>query len=134
MLHGAHLNEEEAAILSPDHLGEEALANHVLSLNTGVLHITRGERGCTAYVEEQNRMEKIDFPGIDADLGIDSTGCGDVFVAAYCGHYLKTGQVLPSVDFANRVAGRKARRTGSAEIDELSMFRLDGKLQREGRA
>ena len=127
MLHGVHMNEEEAAILTEDHADELTLAKHVLALNTKTMHITRGERGCTAFIDDRKHLQRIDLPGIEPGKGVDPTGCGDVFVAAYCGHYVKTKDITRSVQFANRVAARKAQRPGSTEIDELSIFRLQEK-------
>jgi len=125
MLHGVHLNEEEAAILPPERFDEETLANHVLALNTKTLQITRGERGCTAYVDDRKHIRRLDIPGIAAGARVDPTGCGDVFVAAYCAHYMKSKEIPAALEFANRVAAQKARLAGSAEIDTLSTFRLE---------
>jgi sugar/nucleoside kinase (ribokinase family) len=125
MLHGIHLNEEEAAILTPERLDEETLANHVLALNTKTMHITRGERGCTAYIDDRKHVRRLDVPGVSANARVDPTGCGDVFVAAYCARYMKAKNVDDAVEFANRVAGKKAGLAGSVEIDTLSTFRLE---------
>jgi sugar/nucleoside kinase (ribokinase family) len=131
MLHGIHLNEEEAAILTPERLNEETLVHHVLALNTSTLHITRGERGCTAYTDDRKHIRRLDIGGIAAEAGADPTGCGDVFVAAYCARYMKSHDIAGAVEFANRVAAQKARLAGSAEIDTLSSFRLEEKPLQE---
>jgi sugar/nucleoside kinase (ribokinase family) len=125
MLHGVHLNEEEAAILTPERFDEDTLAHHVLALNTKTMHITRGERGCTVYVDDRKHIQRHDVPGIPADTRVDPTGCGDVFVAAYCARYMKSRDIAGAAEFANRVAAQKARLAGSAEIDTLASFRLD---------
>jgi sugar/nucleoside kinase (ribokinase family) len=125
MLHGVHLNEEEAAILAPERFDEGTLADHVLALNTTTMHITRGERGCTAYVDERKHIRRFDVPGIPAESRVDPTGCGDVFVAAYCARYMKSHDIVGAVEFANRVAAQKARLAGSAEIDTLATFRAE---------
>ncbi|HUL43986.1 MAG TPA: carbohydrate kinase family protein [Bacteroidota bacterium] len=124
MLHGAHLNETEAAVLTAERLDEQTLAKHILAMNTKTLQVTRGARGCTAYIDEHKHIQRIDVAGFEPEKGIDSTGCGDVFSAAYCAHYGKSRNISAAVEFANRVAGTKAQRAGSAAIDELSSFRL----------
>jgi sugar/nucleoside kinase (ribokinase family) len=124
MIHTAQMNEEEAGIITPDKLGEPALANHTLALNTGALLITRGERGCTAFIDEHKHVHRTDIPGITIEGAPDPTGCGDVFGAAYCAHYVKTKEVLNSAIFANKVAALNAGLTGSEDIDKLSSFRL----------
>jgi sugar/nucleoside kinase (ribokinase family) len=125
MIHAAQMNEEEAAILAPDKLDETALANHALALNTRSLIITRGERGCTAFVgEPHSHVHRFEVPGIKVEGAADPTGCGDVFGAAYCAHYLKTKEIVSSVNFANRIAALNAGLAGSSEIDRISPYRL----------
>jgi adenosine kinase len=124
MIHAAQMNEQEAAVLTPEHLDETTLAKHTLSLNTNVLNITRGERGCTTFVDEHKHLHRFDIGGIDVKETIDPTGCGDVFAAAYCARYMKSNDVFSSAQFANRVAARKAAMSGSGQIDLLSSFRL----------
>jgi sugar/nucleoside kinase (ribokinase family) len=124
MLHGAQMNEEEAAILATEKLDEANLAKHVLALNTKALIVTRGERGCTAYVDDKKHIHRTDIDGINAGGSEDPTGCGDVFAAAYSAHYLMTKDVEASANFANKVAAQKSTMNGSNDIDKLSSFRL----------
>lgn len=124
MIHAAQMNEEEAAVLTPEKLDEATLAKHVLALNTKVLHITRGERGCTTFVDEHKHLHRYDIGGIEVRAALDPTGCGDVFAAAYCAQYMMTKNIFSSAQFANRVAARKAGMAGSTHIDTLSAFRL----------
>ncbi len=124
MLHAAQLNEEEAAILSPDQLNETSLANHTLALDTQALLITRGERGCTAFIDEHKHMHRVEVPGLQIASSPDPTGCGDVFGAAYCAHFAKSRDIESSVYFANKVAALNAGLAGSQDIDRISSFRL----------
>ncbi|MBI4547751.1 MAG: carbohydrate kinase family protein [Ignavibacteriae bacterium] len=124
MLHAAQMNEEEAAIVSPEKLDEQSLSNHTLTLHTNILIVTRGERGCTLFVAERKRAKRFDIPGISLRQQIDPTGCGDVFAAAYCARYMKTKNILNSAAYANNVAAFKAQLPGSTDIDKLSSFRL----------
>lgn len=123
MIHAAQMNEEEAASLTAEKLDEAALANHTLALNTGTLLITRGERGCTAFIDERKHMRRLDVPGIRIEGAGDPTGCGDVFGAAYCAEYVKTKDIASSVLFANKVAALNAGLAGSQEIDRIRSFR-----------
>lgn len=123
MLHGAQMNEEEAAILAPEKLNEMTLANHTLAMNTKVLNITRGKRGCTSFIDNHKHLQRIDISGIPLKKEAEPTGCGDVFAAAYCSRYMKAHDVAGAVEFANRVAAAKAETTGSDAIDILSAFR-----------
>ena len=85
--------------------------------------VTKGERGCTAYVDGHKQVRSFTLPAEGIADAVDSTGCGDVFAAAYCVHYARTREIDDAVKFANRVAGRKAAMSGSADIDSLAAFR-----------
>jgi sugar/nucleoside kinase (ribokinase family) len=120
MIHAAQMNEEEAGILTEERYDEDGLAKQVLALNTKALVITRGEKGCTAYVDSHKHIQRHDCPGISIEKTIDPTGCGDVFAAAYCASYMRTKDIVGSLSFANKIAARKAELAGSDHIDVLS--------------
>ncbi len=122
MIHAAQMNEDEARVLAADHYDEDSLAKQVLALNTTALVITRGERGCTAFVDSHKHTQRHDCPGIPIANAVDPTGCGDVFGAAYCANYARTGDIVSSVTFANSIAARKAAMAGSTAIDALAAF------------
>jgi sugar/nucleoside kinase (ribokinase family) len=124
MIHAAQMNEDEARVLTPEKLDEMSLAKHTLALNTKVLHITRGNRGCTSFIDDHKHVRRVDCDGVELKKVVDSTGCGDVFAAAYCAHYMRTGDIEASAAFANKVAAAKAGFAGSSPIDALSAFRL----------
>ena len=94
MLHGIQMNEEEAAVVAAERPDESSLARHILSLSTKVMVITRGARGCTAYIDERKRIRRIDEEGIEPQKAVDPTGCGDVFAAAYCAHYVRSHEIV----------------------------------------
>ncbi|MFI5251416.1 MAG: carbohydrate kinase family protein [Bacteroidota bacterium] len=129
MIHGAQMNEEEAAILSSERFEEPALAKHALALNTRAMIVTRGQNGCTAYIDTHKTISRHDIKGIDTENAVDPTGCGDVFAAAYCAHYLSSKDILASAEFANRVAAFKTQFAGSEDIDKLSAFRIPEHVQ-----
>ena len=131
MIHAAQMNETEAAILSTERFDEATLAKHALALNTRAMIVTKGKDGYTAYMDIHKTIKRYDAPGIPVENAIDATGCGDVFAAAYCAHYLSSQDILASAEFANRVAARKAQLSGSLEIDKLSAFRI-GERVNEG--
>jgi sugar/nucleoside kinase (ribokinase family) len=131
MLHGVQMNVEEAAILTTERLNESNFAKQVLALNTKVLIITRGENGCSAFVDERKHVQHSDIPGIQIQKPADSTGCGDVFAAAYCSQYGKSKNIIESILFANKVAAFKAQSLGPVEIDKLSVFRTQESILQE---
>jgi sugar/nucleoside kinase (ribokinase family) len=125
MLHAVQLNETELSILPAEHTDERSFAKHVLALNTDVLHITKGEHGSVLYTSEHKHIKQNDFPAFDPEKAIDTTGCGDVFGAAYCAYYLRSKDIVASTRYANRVASLNAQFHGSEGIDTLSVYRTD---------
>ena len=124
MIHAAQMNEEEAAVLSEERYDEHGLSKQVLALNTKALIITRGERGCTAFVDSHKTIQRYDCAGIQLRKTVDPTGCGDVFAAAYCASYMRTKDIHSSLSFANKIAARKAELAGSDHLDLLSSYAL----------
>jgi sugar/nucleoside kinase (ribokinase family) len=125
MLHAAQVNEAELKALPQEPMEERSFATHVLALNTDVLHVTKGERGSVLYTNEHKHIKQKDFPAFDPEKAVDTTGCGDVFGAAYCAYYLRSKDVVASTRFANRVASLNAQFAGSEGIDKLSVYRTD---------
>lgn len=133
MLHAVQANEEESRSLTPDGLDEQNLAHQMLALGTKVLIVTRGNKGCTVFVDEHKRTTRFDVEGVAAGERVDPTGCGDVFGAAYCARYLHSKNIAASVEFANRVAAFKAKSAGSTLIDALASFRVEEPIVEEQR-
>lgn len=123
MLHGVQMNEKEAKALTNEFSDENILASHILALNTNVLHITRGERGSTIYVNEHKNVKRYDFNPIKPEKAVDTTGCGDVYAAAYSVSYLKWKDIIKASSYANEVASFNAQFPGSSGINELSKFK-----------
>jgi hypothetical protein len=98
------LNEEEIAGLTPDHMTEEHAVAHLLTVGIKGVVITRGARGASVFVNEHKHMIRTDIPGISVNGGTtDTTGCGDVFGAAFHYHYTTTSDLRASAEFANRI-------------------------------
>ena len=75
--------------------------------------LTRGERGVSVYYNDHKHlMEKV-IPGIAVANQRDTTGCGDVFGAAFLYHYVKSRDLIVSAEAANRVAATKVEHGGS---------------------
>ena len=106
------LNEQEIAGLTPDYMSEEQTVGHLLTLGMKAVVVTRGAGGASAFVNEHKHVIRTDIAGTSVNGGkVDTTGCGDVFGAAFHFRYTKTSDLRESVEFANRVA---ALHTGPA--------------------
>jgi hypothetical protein len=112
MTDSVQLNEEEIAGLTPDQMSEEQAVAHLLTLGTKAVVITRGAGGASTFVNEHKHVIRTDITGAGINGGkVDTTGCGDVFGAAFHYRYTKTSNLRESAEFANRLA---ASHIGSA--------------------
>ncbi len=125
MLHTVQMNEEETAGLANEKPDEEYLIKQITVLNTNNVIITRGSKGCTLFKDEHKHIERFDFAGIETERAVDSTGCGDVFAAAYCAKYIRAKDEKISAEYANEVAAMKATLKSSNEIDLLSKYKIN---------
>lgn len=124
MLHGVQMNEDEAGAMTGVKYTDMELANNILALDTKVLHLTRGRAGSTLFIDSHKQVKRHDIPPVEPKMAIDTTGCGDVFGAAYCAYYLKSKNIPVSAKFANRVASFNAQLPGSQQIEKLSKFSI----------
>ncbi len=120
MIDAVQLNEEEIAGLSVEKLTEQQTVGHLLTLSTKGVLVTRGERGASLFCNDHKHVVRKDIVGVNVERARDTTGCGDVFGAAFLYHYVKTGDLLASTEFANRVAASKVHRVGSDYLAALT--------------
>jgi sugar/nucleoside kinase (ribokinase family) len=119
MMDTVQLNEEEIAGLSVEKLTEQQVVHHLLTLAVKGVVVTRGERGASLFYNAQKHVVRKDVAGIDAESTQDTTGCGDVFGAAFLYRYVKTKDLMGSSEFANHVAASKVHRVGSDQLGAL---------------
>jgi sugar/nucleoside kinase (ribokinase family) len=125
MLHTVQMNEEESSVISPERYDEDNLVKQGLALHTRAICLTRGAGGCSLFVNDKKRIRRRDFAAATAGEAVDTTGCGDVFGAAYCAHLVHSGDITGAVGYANDVASLKAGIPGSAELGTISKFRIN---------
>jgi adenosine kinase len=116
MMDTVQLNEQEMAGLTVEGLGVERAAGHLLTLGVKGVLVTRGERGVTLFRNDHKKVVRKDIAGVTVDRVLDSTGCGDVFGAAFLFQYVKTSDLAASAEFANRLAASKVRAIGAATM------------------
>jgi hypothetical protein len=127
------MNEAEMYAMPGKKLSEYEFAEQVLStgeVNHGkALVVTRGKSGVSLFRkidkkvmgEVYSEIDKVDLPSVESYSFKDSTGCGDVFAAAF---FLKCIQnsgkdCTPALKFANRMAALNTALRGVEELDKL---------------
>jgi sugar/nucleoside kinase (ribokinase family) len=116
MIDTIQLNEEEMAGLSGQKMEEKELAGHLLTLGVKGVVVTRGSRGATLFWNEKKKVAVKDLPSNGNSKAADTTGCGDVFGAAFFLKYLKTRDLADAARFANAAAARRLGAVGSAQL------------------
>jgi sugar/nucleoside kinase (ribokinase family) len=120
MLHGIQMSEAEAHGLSAERYDEGTLINHLMPLMVGAFNITRGDRGLTLITQDiHKKLTRHDIDPVSIGPTVDTTGCGDVFGAAYIYHYMKSKDSLQAVTAANRIAAYKATFSGLEGLSDI---------------
>lgn len=120
LINSIQMSEEEAKGLTTEKYNEEMLINHLMPLMVNTLLITRGARGVTIVHQDDHKNLSIkDIKGISYGKTIDTTGCGDVFGAAFLYNFLKTKDDYSAAEFANKVAALNATLKNSEELFDL---------------
>jgi sugar/nucleoside kinase (ribokinase family) len=113
------LNEEEIAGLPLEPSTEAQTVGHLLTLSVKGLTVTRGERGVSVFSNQHKKVIRKDIDGLPIERSRDSTGCGDVFGAAFHLYFVKTKDLVAAATIANKVAAQKAQMVGTASIQNL---------------
>lgn len=83
------------------------LQNHA----KGVI-VTRGSQGAYYFHSDEQGILKEEIPAFPIETVVDTTGCGDVFSAAFIYRLLCGYEGIEAVHFANRAAALKATFSG----------------------
>lgn len=101
---GLFLDEYESEILFEN--------NAFKDLNIGEIIITNGFKGSRVLADKEYQIQPV-----KADSVIDSTGCGDTYMAAYISKKLTTKSILKSANFASKIASDKLSFFGPFKSD-----------------
>jgi len=118
MIDTVQLNEEEIQEMPLESLTEAEVAGHLLTLGVKGAVVTRGPRGATVYTNEKKHVLRKDIPGIHVETIRDTTGCGDIFGAAFFCEYVRSRDLFGSAELANKVAASRVQGLGAAALPE----------------
>lgn len=90
----------DCIILSREDLKDADTQAHTWSTLGPIVIVTKDTQGCSAYEKGVRR----DVSAFEITYIVDSTGCGDIFAAAFAFAYHKTGNLPKSSLFANAAA------------------------------
>ena len=109
------MNESELENLSErsvDNENIDSIAEAIKVLNlktTQSIAVTLGSKGVYVYTNQ-----KGDFINGHKIEAVDTTGSGDCFIGALAAHYLKSNDLLDSVNFANKAAALSVTKRGAS--------------------
>lgn len=127
------MNEAEINSLTGKKNNEYLIAETILAEDiTGypkTLIVTRGLRGVSLYQKKNKsnseitytEIDRVDLPALERNDFIDSTGCGDVFGAAFFYKSVSPNfkSFRTSLNYANKTASQKTALTGAEELYKL---------------
>ena len=76
------------------------------------LVITNGSKGSRILFNSEGKEEEICIDAVKCEDIIDSTGCGDTYMASYISHRLKGKSIRESADFASLISSLKLKTSG----------------------
>lgn len=103
-INGLFLDECEAEILFKN--------KDVKEFNIDEIIITNGSKGSRVLADKEYQIQAVKCDNI-----IDSTGCGDTYMAAYISKKLTTKSILKSANFASKIASDKLSFFGPFKSD-----------------
>ena len=89
----------------------KALVNYYnryqIKLDVDEIIITNGSFGSRVLADREIKIDAFECEEV-----VDTTGCGDTYMAAYVSHRLKNCSIEESGNFASRIASEKLKRSG----------------------
>ena len=124
------MNETEISFLTGDERNEYKVAEEILinsEADVKGLIVTRGINGVSGFMKKEKSfgnekfvdLDKTDLSAIENPNFIDTTGCGDVFAAAFTHRYIRDNDFGKSLHFANRMASYNASLEGVNDLYKL---------------
>jgi sugar/nucleoside kinase (ribokinase family) len=121
------VNRGEARLLAGSSLESDdqllSLGRRVLETGVSILLITLGAEGSLMMAASNGDIRVDRFPPHPPGRVADTTGCGDVFLAAFVAEHARSGDPQKASRFANLVAGAKCGSCGAEDLAILAQKR-----------
>jgi sugar/nucleoside kinase (ribokinase family) len=103
------MNEVEFELLSGANVSGDSCRKFFLTQmpDSSCLVVTLGAEGCIIMQRKGKGAQGTLIQSKTVSHVIDTTGCGDIFSAAFISRYVDTGDPIVSACFANQVAGAR---------------------------
>lgn len=110
----------------PDRIGKT-----ILDMGAKIVVIKLGEKGSSAYVRNDGKIDKIEAEGFPVHQIVDTVGAGDGFAAGFLSAYLQDKSVFKCLQRANAVGALVVQYRGDWEgmptLEEVESF-ISGRI------
>lgn len=113
------VNREEFELLSGEMISLGAMRRFFETFSSGflrALHITSGKQGSYLVYRPESKILVRNIKAPDVKNILDTTGCGDVFGAAFVSAIVKGHSIYSATRYANAQAARNCRFAGIEEL------------------
>jgi len=127
------VNRGEAKLISGSQVWSEeellSFGRTVMAAGPSILLLTLGSEGSLVVTGSGEDIRIQRFSSYPPSAVIDTTGCGDVFLAAFVSEHVKSGDAQRASRFANQAAGMKCGLSGIESLEALQNIGAEGLLK-----
>jgi sugar/nucleoside kinase (ribokinase family) len=121
------VNRGEAQLLAGSHVWSEkellSFGRAVMAAGPSLLLVTLGSEGSLMVTGSGENIHTQRFSPHPPPAIVDTTGCGDVFLAAFVAEHARSGDAQRASRFANQAAGMKCGLSGIEDLEALRELR-----------
>jgi hypothetical protein len=120
MMNIVQMNAEEARGLTTEYTEIEHLVKQMVPLMVQALCVTLGEDGAVIYEAQHKSTTAHQIAGTSAGRNADTTGCGDIFGAAFLYRSCTAKNFAEAGAFAVRIASGSVRAAGEEKFTAIA--------------
>lgn len=116
------LNKFEAELLNGSQINTKndmlRFSKPIIKAGVKLIIVTLGRNGVFVCLPEDTKIRFLKLEPITVKE-IDATGCGDTFASAFVASFLKSNNIVFSLENANKIAGLKSSFHGFEKMEEI---------------